>query len=72
MRTKKLISGLMAALFVMTLATCAVAGAKKELMMATSLQYEQLKVISCCCTINQLQPMQFTNTKVGIVSMILR
>ncbi|MCG8686956.1 MAG: substrate-binding domain-containing protein [Desulfobacterales bacterium] len=36
MRTKKLISGLMAALFVMTLATCAVAGAKKELMMATT------------------------------------
>ncbi len=36
MRAKKLMSGLMAALFVMTLATCAVAGAKKELMMATT------------------------------------
>ena len=42
-----------------------------EIVKATSLQYDQLKVVGCWCMINQLQTVQLTNTKLGIISMSL-
>ena len=40
---------------------------QEKLSKATSLRYDQLKVVSCWCKINQLQTMQLLNTKLGIV-----
>ena len=41
---------------------------QQELAKATSLWYDQLKVVGCWCAIDQLQTMQLPNTKLGVVS----